>query len=143
MQTKKNAQDVKSIVSILNSNGCKEAKQHSRIHRPWGSYLSLFEEKNNWLIKKIEVNPGSSLSLQMHKQRSEHWIVVEGTAEVQINNQKTILTKNQSTFIPIGAKHRLSNPSNQPLHIIEVQCGCYLGEDDIVRFEDQYGRINN
>ena len=139
---KNKAQEVKNIVSILNKKGYIEGRQHQKMYRPWGNYLSLQVKENNWQIKKIEVNPGAALSLQMHNHRSEHWIVVQGIAEVQINNKTEILSKNQSTYIPIGAKHRLSNPGEKTLIIIEVQCGNYLGEDDIVRFEDNYGRIN-
>ena len=112
------------------------------MYRPWGNYLTLQEDENNWQIKKIEVSPGSSLSLQLHHHRSEHWIVLKGKAEVQINEKKEILKKNQSTFIPKCTKHRLSNPGKVNLVIIEVQCGNYLGEDDIIRFEDNYGRLN-
>ena len=139
---KKDAQQVKKIVSYLNKKQFKEGKEHQKIYRPWGNYLSIQKEENNWQIKKIEVNPGASLSLQLHNHRSEHWIVLQGTAEVQINNKKEILSKNQSTYIPIGTKHRLSNPGKIKLILIEVQCGNYLGEDDIIRFMDDYGRLN-
>ena len=104
--------------------------------------LGLKEEKN-WQIKKIEVNPGASLSLQMHHYRSEHWIVVQGKAKVQIDSEIKLLSENESTYIPIGHKHRLSNPGQISLIIIEIQCGSYLGEDDIIRFEDKYGRDKN
>jgi len=140
---KKDAQEVKNIVLSLNKKQFKEGKEHQRMYRPWGNYLSIQKEENNWQIKKIEVNPGASLSLQLHNHRSEHWIVLQGTAEIEINNKREILSKNQSTYIPIGAKHRLSNPGKIKLILIEVQCGSYLGEDDIIRFVDNYGRVVN
>ena len=140
---KKNfSQEIKNIVSILNKNNLKEGKQHKKIHRPWGYYVSI-EERNYWQIKKIEVNPGASLSLQKHHHRSEHWIVVEGKAKVQINDDIKTLSKNESVYIPIKSKHRLSNTGKSPLILIEVQTGDYLGEDDIIRFDDIYGRIIN
>jgi len=139
---KKNySQQIKNIVSILNHRKWNEGKQHKKIHRPWGNYVSI-EEKDFWQIKKIEVNPGASLSLQMHQHRSEHWIVVEGNAKVKVDEKVQLLSENESVYIPIKAKHRLSNPGESPLILIEVQTGTYLGEDDIVRFEDIYGRIN-
>ena len=100
----------------------------------------MFALLKNWKIKKIEVNPGASLSLQLHKKRAEHWIVVEGLAKIQIDDEKFNLKANQSCYVPIGTKHRLSNPGKKPLIIIEVQSGKYLGEDDIIRFKDLYGR---
>ena len=112
------------------------------MHRPWGNYTSI-DEDSSWKVKKIVVRPKSSLSLQMHHHRAEHWIVVKGTAEVEINDQKLILSENQSTFIPLGAKHRLSNPGEIPLTIVEIQTGDYIGEDDIVRFKDEYGRMGS
>ena len=136
------SQEIKSIVSILNSKNLKEGKNHKKIYRPWGFYLSI-EEGNGWQIKKIEVNPGASLSLQLHNKRSEHWIVVEGSAKVELNNKIKFLSKNESIYIPIQSKHRLINPNNSPLVLIEIQTGSYLGEDDIVRFHDVYGRIKN
>ena len=111
---------------------------HKKIFRPWGNYISLVQDKR-WQVKRIEVSPGATLSLQMHHHRAEHWTVVEGTAKVEINEKVFILSENQSTFIPLGAKHRLSNPGKINLTLIEVQSGDYLGEDDIIRFEDQYG----
>lgn len=142
ISNKKNSQDVKNIVSTLNNKGFIEGRKHKKIYRPWGYYLSLKEEKN-WQIKKIEVNPGASLSLQKHRYRSEHWIVVQGKAKVQINSEIKLLSENESTYIPIGYKHRLSNPGQISLIMIEIQCGSYLGEDDIIRFEDKYGRDKN
>ena len=136
---KENSDYLKSIVSELDSKGYKEGLLHKKIYRPWGSYLSLVEDKR-WQVKRIEVTPGSSLSLQMHHHRAEHWTVVEGTAKVEIDNNIFMLSENQSTFIPLGAKHRLSNPGKINLTLIEVQSGDYLGEDDIIRFKDEYGR---
>lgn len=136
------SQQVKEIVNELDLKKFKEAKTHGKIYRPWGNYLSI-QEGHNWQIKKIEVKPGASLSLQMHHHRSEHWVVVQGTAKVQIDTKVFLLSENQSTFIPNHTKHRLSNPKEKPLVIIEVQSGSYLGEDDIIRFEDDYGRYNN
>ena len=136
---KNKTQDVKKIVEQLNNKGYVEGKEHKIMHRPWGNYLSIQEGKN-WQIKKINVYPGSELSLQMHYHRSEHWIVVQGTAKVQIDEEIKYLSENESTYIPLGSKHRLSNPGKIPLVLIEVQSGDYLGEDDIVRFEDIYGR---
>ena len=117
-----------------------ESQNHKLVYRPWGSFLYI-EEGSNWQIKKIDVNPGASLSLQMHFHRSEHWVIVEGTAKVEIDDLKKILGPNESVYIPLGVKHRLSNPGNKDLKIIEVQSGSYLGEDDIERFDDNYGRI--
>ena len=136
---RESSQDVKNIVNSLKLNGIKEGLNHREIFRPWGSYLSIAEDKK-WQVKLITVKPGEKLSLQMHHHRSEHWIVVKGEARVEIENQVFSLTENKSTYIPIEAKHRLSNPGKEPLKLIEVQSGSYLGEDDIVRFEDKYGR---
>ena len=110
-----------------------------RGERPWGTYTVL-EENSSYKIKRIEVNPGQRLSLQMHHHRSEHWIVVSGTARITRGEETFLLGENESTFIPMGTKHRIENPGKVTLHIIEVQSGSYLGEDDIVRFEDRYGR---
>ena len=109
--------------------------------RPWGWY-DVIDEGDRYKVKNIEVKPGSSLSLQVHHHRAEHWVVVEGTAMVQLNDAKQLLSENQSTFIPLGCKHRLSNPGKIPLKIIEVQSGPYLNEDDIERFDDNYGRTD-
>ena len=138
---KNDTEKVKEIVKKLKEDGFNEGKEHKKINRPWGYYISI-EEDAGWKIKKIAVTPGSSLSLQMHHYRSEHWIVVEGTAKVEIDSKEIILQKNQSTYIPLKAKHRLSNIGNNKLILIEVQSGDYLGEDDIVRFQDKYGRLN-
>ena len=110
--------------------------------RPWGWYL-VIAQGDRYKVKNIEVKPGSSLSLQVHHHRAEHWVVVEGTALVHIDGKKSLVLENQSTFIPVGIKHRLENPGKIPLKIIEVQSGAYLEEDDIERFDDDYGRIDN
>jgi mannose-1-phosphate guanylyltransferase len=136
------AQDVKSIVGLLEQEGARESKAHRRIYRPWGSYDGVTEGER-WQVKKIVVNPGASLSLQMHHHRAEHWIVVQGTAVVEKDGREELVGENQSTYIPLGSKHRLSNPGKIPVELIEVQSGPYLGEDDIVRFEDRYGRSEN
>jgi len=132
-------QDVKNIVATLKSASRAEADSHRRVFRPWGSY-ELLVEGEGFQVKRIVVHPGQRLSLQMHHHRAEHWVVVRGTAEVVNGEETMLLTEDQSTYIPIGAKHRLSNPRKHPLELIEVQSGTYLGEDDIVRFEDVYGR---
>jgi len=133
------AQDIKTVVKQLEADGSPEGKAHRKIYRPWGSYTGV-TEGSRWQVKRISVNPGASLSLQMHHHRAEHWIVVKGTAIVELNGQEQLLTENQSTYIPLGCKHRLSNPGKIPVEMIEVQSGEYLGEDDIVRFQDRYGR---
>jgi len=133
------SQKVKSIVQKLNKRGFEEARFHKHVYRPWGSYTSIAEDKR-WQVKKIIVKPSSSLSLQMHHHRSEHWIVVKGTALVEIEEKKQLLSENESVYIPLGSKHRLSNPGKLDLILIEVQSGSYLGEDDIYRFRDDYGR---
>ena len=133
------AQSIKQIVAQLHSNGQPEGTIHKTVFRPWGSYISL-AEGSYWQVKKIIVNPKCSLSLQLHKHRTEHWIVVSGTAQVEIDGKVSSLSKNQSTYIPLESKHRLSNKGKEILVLIEVQSGSYLGEDDIIRFEDNYGR---
>lgn len=130
---------VKEMVAALASKGRSEASTHRRVHRPWGWYESV-DQGPRFQVKRILVKPGARLSLQMHHHRAEHWIVVSGTAEVTNGTEVTVLTENQSTYIPLGQTHRLANPGKMPLEIIEVQSGSYLGEDDIVRFEDNYGR---
>lgn len=135
------SQDIKSIVNKLNQEDRTEGKIHRKVFRPWGFY-KLIEKGSNWQVKEICVNPKSSLSLQKHLHRSEHWIVLNGIANVQINDQKVVLLENQSTYIPQGIKHRLSNLEKSSLTIIEVQSGQYLGEDDIIRYDDNYGRLN-
>ncbi len=139
---KKKSQDIKKIVNKLKENGITEGYEHKKIYRPWGHYISVLEELR-WKVKVIIVKPGQTLSLQMHHHRSEHWVVVKGTAKVEIDEKKIILHENQSSYIPLGSKHRLSNPGKIPLKLIEVQSGSYVGEDDIKRFEDNYGRIEN
>ena len=133
------SQEVKQIVAALAAAGRGEGALHRKVHRPWGWYDSI-DAGPRFQVKRILVKPGASLSLQMHHHRAEHWIVVSGTAEVVNGDQLLTLTENQSTYIPLGQKHRLANPGKVPLEIIEVQSGSYLGEDDIVRFEDSYGR---
>ncbi|HYP33914.1 MAG TPA: mannose-1-phosphate guanylyltransferase/mannose-6-phosphate isomerase [Burkholderiaceae bacterium] len=135
------SQDVKKLVSRLDKSRRTEHALHRKVHRPWGWYDSV-DAGPRFQVKRIMVNPGATLSLQMHHHRAEHWIVVQGTAEVTCGDRKTILTENQSTYIPLGETHRLANPGKLPLEIIEVQSGAYLGEDDIVRFEDTYGRTS-
>ena len=134
------AQDVKGIVGLLEREGAPESKAHRKIYRPWGSYDGVTEGER-WQVKRIVVNPGASLSLQMHHHRAEHWIVVQGTAVVEKDGTEELVGENQSTYIPLGCRHRLSNPGKIPVELIEVQSGPYLGEDDIVRFEDRCPRI--
>jgi len=133
------SQDVKHIVNSLNDQGREEQTLHRKVHRPWGWYDSI-DEGGRFKVKRIQVKPGASLSLQKHHHRAEHWVVVTGTAEITNGDKVVLLTENQSTYIPLGEVHRLANPGTIPLEIIEVQSGSYLGEDDIVRFEDHYGR---
>ena len=132
-------QEVKTIVSRLKAAKRSETKLHRKVYRPWGYYDSI-DNGQRFQVKRIVVNPGQQLSLQMHHHRAEHWIVVTGTALVTRNTDEILVTENQSTFIPLGVKHRLKNPGSIPLEMIEVQSGSYLGEDDIVRYEDTYGR---
>lgn len=132
-------QHVKNLVELLKSRGRKEATEHQKTYRPWGFYETLVLG-DRFQVKQIVVNPGASLSLQMHHHRAEHWIVVSGIAEVRVNKQTLTLKEDQSVYIPIGSKHRLTNLETIPLTLIEVQSGRYLGEDDIVRFEDVHGR---
>ena len=136
---KNQSEKIKDIVRELKIKNIKEAYLHKKGFRPWGFYISIKEDKN-WQVKIIHVNPGAKLSLQMHHHRSEHWVVVKGTAEVEIGEKKFRLNENESTFVPNGTVHRLSNLGGTPLEIIEIQSGSYLGEDDIVRFEDLYNR---
>jgi mannose-1-phosphate guanylyltransferase/mannose-6-phosphate isomerase len=136
---KSQSQHVKKIVNQLVQNNRQEDTLHRKVHRPWGWYDSI-DEGARFKVKRIQVKPGASLSLQKHAHRAEHWVVIKGTAEVTCGDKTFMLTENQSTYIPLGAMHRLANPGSIPLEIIEVQSGSYLGEDDIVRFEDTYGR---
>ncbi|WP_374498602.1 mannose-1-phosphate guanylyltransferase/mannose-6-phosphate isomerase [Zoogloea sp.] len=136
---KDKTQNVKQIVAALKAGNRSQASAHRKIHRPWGWYDSI-DNGERFQVKRIVVNPGARLSLQMHHHRAEHWIVVKGTAEVTNGEKTFLLGENESTYIPLGHVHRLANPGKLPLEIIEVQSGSYLGEDDIVRFEDKYGR---
>lgn len=137
---KERAQDVKKVVDELARSNRGEHINHVVVHRPWGSYQTA-DMGDRYQVKRLVVKPGEKLSLQKHHHRAEHWIVVQGTAKVTRNDETIILHENESTYIPIGAVHRLENPGKIPLCIIEVQSGSYLGEDDIVRFDDTYGRV--
>ena len=139
---KDQVQDVKMIVERLKQSQRTEANLHRKVYRPWGSYENIQVEPR-YQVKHIIVKPGASLSLQMHYHRAEHWIIVKGTAQITRDTERFVLSENQSTYIPLGVKHRLANPGKLPLELIEIQAGSYLGEDDIVRFEDAYGRIKN
>jgi mannose-1-phosphate guanylyltransferase/mannose-6-phosphate isomerase len=136
---KSHVQDVKAVVQRLKAEHGPEAENHRKVHRPWGYYDSV-DNGDRFQVKRIVVHPGARLSLQMHYHRAEHWIVVRGTARVTRGEETFVLSENQSTYIPLGVTHRLENPGRTPLEIIEVQSGSYLGEDDIVRFDDTYGR---
>jgi mannose-1-phosphate guanylyltransferase/mannose-6-phosphate isomerase len=136
---KERVQDVKELVAKMKKSGRSESSLHREVFRPWGSYDSL-DSGERFQVKRLSVKPGGVLSLQMHHHRAEHWIVVKGTARITCGEKTFLLSENQSTFIPIGATHRIENPGKVALHIVEVQSGPYLGEDDIVRFEDSYGR---
>jgi mannose-1-phosphate guanylyltransferase/mannose-6-phosphate isomerase len=133
------AQDVKKLVDQLKSAGRPEHRFHRKVYRPWGSYDSI-DMGERFQVKRIMVKPGAALSLQKHHHRAEHWIVVSGTAEVTRDDEVFLLSENQSTYLPLGSIHRLRNLGKVPLELIEVQSGSYLGEDDIVRLEDVYGR---
>ena len=136
---KDHVQEVKEVVARLKAEGRSESNLHRKVYRPWGAYDSI-DMGERFQVKRITVNPGAALSLQMHHHRAEHWIVVSGTAKVTRGDETLLLSENESTYIPLGVKHRLENPGKVPLELIEVQSGSYLGEDDIVRFEDVYGR---
>ena len=136
---KDKVQEVKQVVARLKQEQRSQAVLHREVHRPWGSYDSV-DNGGRHQVKRIKVKPGAALSLQMHHHRAEHWIVVSGTAKVTRGDETLLLSENESTYIPLGVKHRLENPGKVPLELIEVQSGSYLGEDDIVRFEDVYGR---
>ena len=136
---KENAQQLKETVDFLKKQNRKESTEHRQGFRPWGSYDCL-DNGSRFQVKRITVKPGQQLSLQMHHHRAEHWVVVSGTAKVRCGNITKLLTENESTFIPLGELHQLSNPGKVDLELIEVQSGSYLGEDDIYRFEDEYGR---
>jgi mannose-1-phosphate guanylyltransferase/mannose-6-phosphate isomerase len=132
-------QDVKELVAKLKKAGRSESAWHREVYRPWGSYDSI-DHGERFQVKRLSLKPGGILSLQMHHHRAEHWIVVQGTARVTCGERTFLLSENESTYVPIGASHRIENPGKVPLHIVEVRSGTYLGEDDIVRFEDHYGR---
>jgi mannose-1-phosphate guanylyltransferase/mannose-6-phosphate isomerase len=136
---KERVQDVKQLVAQLKKQGRYETSLHREVFRPWGSYDSI-DSGDRFQVKRLVVKPGACLSLQLHHHRAEHWIVVSGTARITRGDEVFLLEENQSTYIPLGTRHRIDNPGKIPLHIIEVQSGGYLGEDDIVRFEDRYGR---
>jgi mannose-1-phosphate guanylyltransferase/mannose-6-phosphate isomerase len=136
---KDQSQDVKELVEELRRQGREETKLHRQVFRPWGSYDSI-DSDEGFQVKRLIVKPGAVLSLQKHARRAEHWVVVKGTARITRNDEVFDLGVNESTYIPVGTVHRIANPGDQPVHIIEVQCGDYLGEDDIVRLEDNYGR---
>lgn len=138
---KDHAQDVKKITDQLEALGRCESEFHRRVHRPWGAFEGV-DTGDRFQVKRLTVRPGASLSLQMHHHRAEHWVVVSGTARVTCDDREFLLSENQSTYIPIGMRHRLENPGTIPLEIIEVQSGSYLGEDDIVRFDDVYNRAD-
>jgi mannose-1-phosphate guanylyltransferase/mannose-6-phosphate isomerase len=138
---KDKAQDVKKVVDQLKALKRPEVDLHREVFRPWGSYDSV-DHGERFQVKRITVNPGAKLSVQMHHHRAEHWVVVSGTALVRIGEEERMVTENQSVYIPVGIVHSLENPGKVALHLIEVQSGSYLGEDDIVRFEDKYGRVN-
>lgn len=137
---RRRSQDVKQLLEVMKQRGRAETDTHLRVYRPWGSYevLSLGDR---FQVKRIIVQPGAVLSLQLHHHRAEHWVVVRGTAKITLGNEELILKEDQSTYIPLGVKHRLENPGRIPVEIIEIQTGSYLGEDDIIRFEDTYGRV--
>ena len=137
---KNSTQSIKEIVNRMKKDNLPEVENNKKVCRPWGSYTSI-NTGENWQVKRLEINPSASLSLQMHNHRSEHWVVVKGEAKVEIDKKITMLSVNESIFVPLGAKHRLSNISKEQLVLIEVQSGSYLGEDDIIRFDDIYGRL--
>ena len=136
---KKRSQDVKTLVDRLKDDGRPETSLHRQVFRPWGSYDSI-DSADNFQVKRLIVKPGAVLSLQKHAHRSEHWVVVKGKALITKNDEEFVLRPNESTYVAVGDIHRIANPYDEPVHIIEVQCGDYLGEDDIVRFDDNYGR---
>lgn len=133
-------QEVKQVVEQLRESGHDAARFHQTVHRPWGSFTVL-EDGSDCKVKRLTVKPGQVLSLQLHHRRSEHWTVVQGTAKVRVGDDEFLLNRNESTFIPVNTLHRLENPTDADIHLIEVQCGDYFGEDDIVRLEDRYGRV--
>jgi len=139
VSSRKSAQDVKLLVDRMKTADRSEHITHRRVYRPWGSYEGI-DAGGRYQVKRLTVNPGAKLSLQLHHHRAEHWVVVSGTALVTRGDEEILLSENQSTYIPLGVKHRLANPGMVPLQVIEVQSGSYLGEDDIVRFADDWNR---
>jgi len=137
--SKSEAESIRKVVDQIKTNGYYQASQHNRVYRPWGWYQGL-NQGERYQVKCIMVKPKAKLSLQSHHHRSEHWVVVTGTVEVTRGNEVSLLSENQSTYIPIGERHRLANPGKIPAFLIEVQSGPYLDEDDIIRYEDAYGR---
>ena len=133
------SQQVKIVVDRLRKENHQSASFHKTVHRPWGSY-TILEDGDDCKVKRLTVKPGHVLSLQLHNRRSEHWTVVNGTAKVRIGEREFLLNSNESAYIPMNTVHRLENPTDRDIHLIEVQCGDYFGEDDIVRLEDRYGR---
>lgn len=136
------SQETRRVVDALSLSGRSTHVLHPRVHRPWGSYETM-DRGERFQTKRIIVKPGAKLSLQKHQHRSEHWIIVSGVARVTVDDDVRLLHENESTYVPLGSKHRLENPGTEPLYLIEVQCGTYLGEDDIERFDDDYGRSSN
>jgi mannose-1-phosphate guanylyltransferase/mannose-6-phosphate isomerase len=132
-------QEVKQLVARLKAKNRYEHSLHRQVFRPWGSYDSV-DAGPRFQVKRLVIRPGSAMSLQMHHHRAEHWVVVSGTASITRGEETFLLEENQSTYIPVGVRHRIENPGRIPLHIIEVQTGGYFAEDDIVRYEDRYGR---
>jgi mannose-1-phosphate guanylyltransferase/mannose-6-phosphate isomerase len=141
VSSKEKVQSVKQIVDQIEANDREEYSNHTKVFRPWGSYESIIN-RDGYQVKHIIVNPGEALSLQLHNHRAEHWTVIKGKGVVTCDGNEITLGANESTFIPLGSKHRLANPFEEVVEIVEVQVGDYLGEDDIVRFEDKYGRID-
>jgi mannose-1-phosphate guanylyltransferase/mannose-1-phosphate guanylyltransferase/mannose-6-phosphate isomerase len=137
---KNKVQDIRKIVEQLKNDKRNEYFCHREIYRPWGKYDSI-DQSSRYQVKRITVKPGQKLSMQMHYHRSEHWIVVSGTAKIHKGSESFLLTENESVYIPLGEIHALENPGKLPLELIEVQSGSYLGEDDIIRFDDLYGRL--
>jgi mannose-1-phosphate guanylyltransferase len=137
---KDRVQDAKLVARKLREEGRSEWELHREVHRPWGKYDSI-DNGDRYQVKNITVKPGAKLSVQMHHHRAEHWVVVSGSAKVTNGDETFLLSENQSTYIPVGVVHALENPGRVPLEIIEIQSGSYLGEDDIIRFEDRYGRV--
>ncbi|HEX7915449.1 mannose-1-phosphate guanylyltransferase/mannose-6-phosphate isomerase [Rudaea sp.] len=137
---REHAQQVKQVVEQLRDDGHESTRHHQTVHRPWGSY-TILEDEDDCKVKRLTVKPGEVLSLQLHHRRSEHWTVVQGTAKVRVGDKEFLLERNESCYIPVETLHRLENPTDADIHLIEVQCGDYFGEDDIVRLEDRYGRV--